>query len=93
MAVYIVSKVSVHDAEKMAAYVEAAPETVEKYGGRYIIRTGSIQQVEGERDCNRAVILEFPDREAALAWYNSDDYKPLRDDRWAASDASIVLLE
>ena len=93
MAVYIVSKVSVHDAEKMAAYVEAAPETVEKYGGRYVIRTGNIQQVEGEQDCNRAVILEFPDREAALAWYNSDDYRPLRDDRWAASDASIVLLE
>ncbi len=93
MTVYIVSKVTVHDSEKMASYVEAAPATVEEFGGRYIARASDLQQLEGEADCNRVVILEFPDAQSALAWYESDVYRPLRDDRQAASDASIVLLK
>ena len=93
MTVYVVSRVDIADPELMAGYMKAAPATVEAHGGRYIVRTGNIEAIEGEANCDRVVVLEFPTREQALAWYNSDDYRPLRDIRWQASKATILLLQ
>jgi uncharacterized protein (DUF1330 family) len=93
MAVYIVSRVDIIDPERMAGYMKAAPATVEMFGGKYIVRTGNIEVVEGTQHCDRVVVLEFPTREQALAWYNSEAYRPLRDVRWEAAKASIMLME
>lgn len=93
MAVYIVSRVDISDPERMAGYMTAAPATVEAFGGKYIVRTGNIEVIEGDQTCDRVVVLEFPTREQALAWYNSQDYRPLRDVRWQAANASIMLLQ
>jgi uncharacterized protein (DUF1330 family) len=93
MTVYIVSRVDITDPELMAGYMKAAPATVEAHGGRYIVRTGDIEVIEGKTRCDRVVVLEFPTREQALAWYNSDDYRKLRDVRWQAATASILLLQ
>lgn len=93
MAVYIVSRVDITDPERMAGYMQAAPATVEAFGGKYIVRTGNIEVIEGTQRCDRVVVLEFPTREQALAWYKSDAYRPLRDVRWEAAKASIMLME
>lgn len=93
MAVYVVSRVDISDPERMAAYMQAAPATVEAFGGRYIIRTGNIEVIEGDQTCDRMVVLEFPTRDQVLAWYNSEIYRPLRDLRWQVAKASIVLLQ
>jgi uncharacterized protein (DUF1330 family) len=39
------------------------------------------------------VVLEFPTREQALAWYNSHEYRPLRETRWQAAKSSILLVQ
>jgi uncharacterized protein (DUF1330 family) len=93
MPVYIVSRVDIADRERMKGYMEAAPATVAAHGGHYIIRSGNIEKLEGETSCDRVVILEFPTREQALAWYNSQDYLPLRDMRWQSAKASILLVQ
>ncbi|SED82703.1 Uncharacterized conserved protein, DUF1330 family [Rhizobiales bacterium GAS191] len=93
MSVYIVSRVDISDMETMSGYMAAAPETVAAHGGRYIVRTANIEKLEGETSCDRVVVLEFPTREQALDWYNSQDYRPLRDIRWQAAKASILLVE
>ncbi|MCP4317552.1 MAG: DUF1330 domain-containing protein [Hyphomicrobiales bacterium] len=92
MPAYIVSRVSIEDGETMKGYMLDAPSTVEAYGGRYLVRTGDIQVLEGEADYDRMVVLEFPDRDKALAWYNSAEYRGLRQTRWDAADAHIVVL-
>lgn len=92
MAVYIVSRVDIADQERMKDYMAAAPATVEAHGGRYIVRSGNINVLEGDQTCDRVVVLEFPTREQAMGWYNSQDYRPLRDERWAAAKASIMLV-
>jgi len=92
MSVFIVSRVDIEDPERMAAYMEAAPATVAAFGGTYIVRSGNIEVVEGDQRCDRVVVLEFPTREQALAWYHSQDYRPLRDARWEAAKASIMLV-
>jgi uncharacterized protein (DUF1330 family) len=93
MPVYIVSRVDISDMERMKGYMAAAPETVERHGGRYIVRSGNIETIEGDTSCDRVVILEFPTREQALGWYNSQDYLPLRDIRWESAKASILMVE
>lgn len=92
MPAYIVSRVSIEDSETMKAYMLDAPDTVEAYGGRYLVRTQDIEVLEGSADCDRMVVLEFPDRQKALAWYNSEEYRHLRQTRWSAASAQIVVL-
>ncbi|MCZ0737973.1 DUF1330 domain-containing protein [Phreatobacter sp. AB_2022a] len=93
MAVFIVSRVDIAEPERMTEYMRAAPATVEAFGGRYVVRTGNIQVIEGTATCDRMVVLEFPTREQALGWYHSELYRPLRDLRWQVAKASILLLD
>ena len=92
MAAYIISRVSIEDADTMAGYMAEAPETVLKYGGKYLLRNGSFETLEGVADYDRMVVLKFPDKEHALQWYNSEEYTPLRKIRQGASEAHIVVV-
>ncbi|MCR9134668.1 MAG: DUF1330 domain-containing protein [Alphaproteobacteria bacterium] len=92
MTAYIVSRVSIEDSAAMKDYMADAPATVAAYGGKYLARTPDIEVLEGDADYNRMVVLEFPDKKSALAWYHSDDYRELREARWRAASAHIVLL-
>lgn len=49
--------------------------------------------LEGECDCTRTVLLEFPSEEQALSWYHSVDYQALSRHRRAASDANLVWIK
>jgi len=92
MTVYIVSRVTITDPGEMAEYMKGAPATVEQYGGTYLARTSDFEALEGETDFDRVVILSFPSKEDAMAWYNSKEYKPLLAQRWSSADAQIILV-
>lgn len=93
MPAYIVSRVKIIDREAMQRYVREAPPTVAAFGGHYLVRGGDVQAVEGTWDHDRMVIVAFPDKAAALAWYESDLYRPLRDLRHASAETIILLAE
>ena len=65
--------------ETMQRYGGAAIAMVQKFGGEMIAGTATPKVLEGEWDGNWAAILRFPSMEMAEAWYNSDEYQPLRD--------------
>ena len=92
MTAYIISRVSISDGEAMAGYMAAAPESVHAYGGEYLVRTGEITVLEGEAPYERVVVVRFPDKESALAWYHSDAYRDLRDVRWKSAEAHIICV-
>ena len=92
MTAYIISRVSISDGEAMAGYMAAAPESVHAHGGEYLVRTGEITVLEGEAPYERVVVVRFPDKESALAWYHSDEYRDLRDVRWKSADAHIICV-
>lgn len=92
MPTYIVSRVNIHDLDSMTSYFGGAPETVEAYGGKYLARTNDLTHLEGDEQIDRMVVLEFPDTESARAWYDSQEYRPLRDQRWSAADAKIIMI-
>lgn len=92
MVAYVISRVTINDADTMSGYMVDAPESVLAYGGKYLVRTGEIEALEGEANYDRMVVLEFPTAEQAKKWYNSEDYKDLREVRWRAADAHIVVV-
>ena len=92
MPAYIISRVKINDPQTMTGYMAQAPATVETFGGKYLVRTQNIEVLEGEADYDRMVVLEFPDRKQALAWYHSEEYRELRETRWRASRAHIVVV-
>ncbi len=92
MTAYVISRVSISDAQAMSDYIDRAPPGVAAHGGRYLVRTGDIDCLEGQADYERVVVVAFPDKEKALAWYNSSDYAPLREQRWNAADSHIIVV-
>ena len=93
MSAYVVSRVQIRDPEAMRRYVAEAPATVAAFGGRYHFRGGNVEALEGTWEHDRLVVLEFPTKADALAWYHSDLYRPPRDLRHASADAIILLAD
>jgi uncharacterized protein (DUF1330 family) len=93
MAAYYVADIDVTDPEKYKAYAAGAPATVEAHGGRYLVRGGATQTLEGDANPKRFVIVEFPDTAALHAWYSSDEYTRLREIRQACSTGNVFTVE
>jgi uncharacterized protein (DUF1330 family) len=93
MAAYMIAEVSVHDAAAFEEYRAAVPATIAKYGGRYVIRGGASETVEGDWHPKRLVVLEFPDMARAKQWYNSADYQKILPLRTRASNTNALFVE
>lgn len=75
MSTFVVAEVSITDAAGYEAYKPLAEAAIRAYGGTYVVRGGHTVSMEGEPVSGRIVILEFPDNEAATAWYESTQYQ------------------
>lgn len=93
MPVYLIVDVTVLDAERYAEY-RAVPSTAGEHGGRFVVRGGASEVWEaGDWTPNRVAVMEFPDADAARAWYDSDAYRDKRAIRHAAARTTILLAE
>ena len=90
MPAFLIADVDVHDTESYAAYRDANPAVVNKFGGRYIALGGDTKVLEGDWQPRRTIIIEFPDMGALTAFYESEDYAKLRPIRWASADSRLV---
>lgn len=93
MAAYVIADVTVKDPEIYAEYRKHVPATIAKYGGRFLVRGGAYEPLEGDWRPGRVVVLEFPDMAAAKAWYGSEEYGPLIRLRQSASAGHVILVE
>ena len=94
MPAYVLADVrEARDADALAEYRRGNTEAVARHGGRFLVRGGEVELLEGEWATRRIVLLEFPDINAARGWYESGDYAPLKALRQSASDTNIILLE
>lgn len=93
MAAYLYGNISIHDMALYEQYRAQVPAIIAKYGGRYLVRGGTVEVVEGDVNAQRQVILEFPDMAALKAFYTSTEYAPLIAIRQKAASGSIVLIE
>ena len=93
MKVYLIAHIEVTNPELMEKYREQVPKIVTKYEGKYLVRGGDSEILEGDYFKHRIVLLEFPSRQQANNFYNSEDYAPLKMIRIEAGNNSSVLVE
>ena len=93
MAAYAIIDIEVLDKEKYEPFRQLVTKTVEQYGGKYIVRGGGWEVLEGTWAPRRLVILEFPTMAQAKAWYNSPEYGEGKLMRHKISRAQIVIVE
>jgi len=91
MAAYVVCDIEVTDPAGYEGYKALSGASVEQYGGRFLVRGGEVDILEGEWRPSRFVLIEFDDVEAARRWYGSPEYSQAREIRQEASKASFVL--
>ena len=92
MAAYVVNEIWVTDPERFSTYAAQVAPTLELYGGRYVVRSGATESIEGAPP-GRIVILEFPDRAQALAWRASAAYQAILPIRDATSTSRVYVVE
>ena len=92
MPAYVVLDVDVTDPDEYAAYRQRSGAIVEQYGGRYLVRGGDPQTVEGDWAPSRIVVLEFPSSEAARSWHDSAEYQEILPIRQRAADSRAILV-
>lgn len=93
MAAYIIADVEITDPETYAEYRKVVPPTLEQYGGRFVVRGGAHETLEGDWQPARVVVLEFDDVAAAKRWYDSPEYSEIKAIRQRASRGSLIVVE
>jgi uncharacterized protein (DUF1330 family) len=93
MAAYVVVQVDVKDASRYESYKAMVPPSIEKYGGRFIVRGGKTHTMEGTWAPKRFVVVEFPSVEQAKAWWASPEYAEARALRWATAESQLIIAE
>ena len=92
MSVYLIASIDVTDPAAYERYRAQVPATIEQYGGRFLVRGGAIEALEGDAIPKRVVVLEVPDQERARTWWNSPEYAPLKALRKSASRGDLYFV-
>ena len=93
MAAYVILDIEVHDPVRYEDYKRLASETIAKHGGKYLVRGGKHEPLEGAWDLDRVVVLEFENMAKARTWWSSEEYARAKDIRLTAARAKAVLVE
>jgi uncharacterized protein (DUF1330 family) len=93
MSAYIFASIEITDPVAFEEYRRRVPPIIAAYGGRYLVRGGSVQGLEGDMPASRLVILEFPDMARLKAFYNSAEYQPVLAIRQRAARSSLLAVE
>ena len=93
MAAYVISDVEFLDPDGVTRYRALARDSIAKYGGRYIVRGGAIERVEGVWAPQAIVIVEFPSMERARGWYRSNEYAEALKVRQYALKRNLIFVE
>ena len=93
MNAYIIADIEVHDLDSYQEYIKQAPSYVEKHQGKYLVRAGNTEVIEGDWQPRRLILLEFPSPENAMAFINDPEYAKVASIRQAAAHTNAVWVE
>ena len=93
MAAYALVDVEVTDSAGFAEYRKLVPASIAEFGGRFLVRGGAMEVLEGDWQPHRLVVLEFPDLGGLKAWYHSPGYQQLLALRKRAATSNFVIVE
>lgn len=89
----MVAHIEVHDPAGFEEYRGRVVPVLEAFGGRYLVRGGALETLEGAEQRRRLVIIEFPSMDAARSFYHSEAYAPVLQRRLGSAASDAVLVE
>ncbi len=93
MPAYLIVRVTIDRPEAYQEYMRHTPRVINRHGGRMIVRGGEVETLEGPEEKHRIVIIEFPSKEAAQAFYHSEDYQKAKHIREGAGQGQFVIVD
>ena len=90
---YAIFNINITNPESYNEYIEKVVKVTEKFGGKYIVRGGATTKIEGTFPHPRTVVIQFPSYQKALDWYNSEEYKPIREIRFKNAKSIAIIIE
>ena len=93
MPAYVIIDIHVHDPLKFEEYKKKAPPSIAAYDGKYLVRGGTVETLDGTWLPQRMVILEFPTMARAREWYNCEQYAEAIKLRHASATSQFILVE
>ncbi len=93
MAAYVIVNDEIQDQGTFSEFRERIGATVEAHGGRYLVRGGNVEVVEGTWSADRVVVIEFDSVGAAKAWLDSSEYNELKELRQRSATANVIVVE
>ncbi|WP_217576779.1 DUF1330 domain-containing protein [Mesorhizobium sp. GbtcB19] len=93
MPAYVISDVTIRDRDVIETYRTRAAASIAVHGGRYLVRGGDVETLEGNWMPGPLIVVEFPDIEAARRWYRSDEYAAALEVRDTALSRNLILVD
>ena len=93
MAAYIIVDIEIHDLEAYEGYKKLTPASIAAYEGKFIVRGGNKETLEGNWQPQRIVVLEFPTVKQAKDWWASTEYAPAKEIRQRSAKTKMILVE
>jgi len=90
---YAIFNINVTNPVNYKNYIDQVKPLAEKFGAEYIVRGGENQVIEGTWQHPRTVVIKFPSYEKALEWYNSDEYKPIKQIRLDNAETNGIIIK
>ena len=93
MSAYVVVEIEILDPVGYEEYKKQAAATVHQYGGKYVVRGGKAEVLEGDWDPKRIVVLQFESMDRPKEWLNCEEYREPRKMRHRTAKTNMILVE
>lgn len=94
MAVLVIVDIKISDLTTYKEYIELITPSVHACGGRYIVRGGNPQTLDGDWTSERIVVMEYPDEDTARSWLNDPELAHIHQMRRDnSSQCNMIVVE
>ncbi len=93
MPAYVVTEIDVHDPKRYEEYKKMSLASLQPFGGRFIVRGGKVETLEGSWSPKRFVVVEFESVERAKAWWSSKEYEPAKKLRNETASTQMIVVD
>lgn len=93
MPAYIIVQISIHDPKEYEEYKTLTPASLQNYAGKFVVRGGHSETLEGSWQPERLVVLQFPTLQKAKEWWNSEEYAPAKKLRQRVASTEMIVVQ
>ena len=90
---FVIVQIAINDRDGYHQYeIAGHQEIFDRFSGKVVGLDESVEIVEGSWPCTRTVLIEFPTKELARAWYESDEYQAVVGLRHGSTTSNLVIV-